>query len=76
VTRVQQGVRAYGVAEFLRAHWGVIAGADFFTTEVWTARGLRTYYTLFVLDLESRRVQVVDAESRCGLHGPGGATSH
>jgi hypothetical protein len=44
---------------FLRAHWGVIAGADFFTTEVWTARGLRTYYTLFVLDLESRRVQAV-----------------
>jgi len=25
---------------FLRAHWGVIAGADFFTTEVWTWRGL------------------------------------
>jgi putative transposase len=24
---------------FLRAHWGVIAGADFFTTEVWTWRG-------------------------------------
>ena len=22
---------------FLRAHWGAIAGADFFTTEVWTA---------------------------------------
>jgi putative transposase len=21
---------------FLRAHWGAIAGADFFTTEVWT----------------------------------------
>jgi putative transposase len=44
---------------FLRAHWGAIAGADFFTTEVWTTRGLRTYYTLFVLDLESRRVKVV-----------------
>src|SRR5919106_2420778 len=44
---------------FLRAHWGAIAGADFFTTEVWTAGGLTTYYTLFVLDLESRRVQVV-----------------
>jgi hypothetical protein len=27
---------------FLRAHWGVIAGADFFTTEVWTWRGLVT----------------------------------
>ena len=21
---------------FLKAHWGVIAGADFFTTDVWT----------------------------------------
>jgi transposase InsO family protein len=44
---------------FLRAHWGEIAGADFFTTEVWTPRGLITYYTLFVLDLQSRRVHVV-----------------
>ena len=43
----------------LRAHWGAVAGADFFTTEVWTASWLTTYYTLFVLDLESRRVQVV-----------------
>ena len=25
---------------FLRAHWGAIAGADFFTTEVWTWRRL------------------------------------
>jgi hypothetical protein len=31
---------------FLRAHWGVIAGADFFTTEVWTWHGLVTYCTL------------------------------
>ena len=44
---------------FLRAHWGAIAGADFFTTEVWTCRGLMTYYTLFVIDLASRRVQIV-----------------
>ena len=44
---------------FMRAHWGAIAGADFFTTEMWTFRGLRTYYTLFVLDLKSRRVQIV-----------------
>jgi transposase InsO family protein len=44
---------------FLRAHWGAIAGADFFTTEVWTPRGLVTYYTLFVIDLRSRRVHVV-----------------
>jgi transposase InsO family protein len=46
---------------FLRAHWGVIAGADFFTTEVWTWRGLVTYYTVFVIDLASRRVHVLGA---------------
>jgi transposase InsO family protein len=44
---------------FLRAHWGGIAGADFFTTEVWTWRGLVTYYSVFVIDLASRRVQMV-----------------
>src|SRR5258708_21099584 len=44
---------------FLRAHWGTIAGADFFTTEVWTWRGLVTYYTVFVIDLASRRVHIV-----------------
>jgi putative transposase len=44
---------------FLRAHWSVIAGADFFTTEVWTWHGLVTYYTVFVIDLASRRVQIL-----------------
>ena len=44
---------------FVRAHWGAIAGADFFTTEVWTWRGLVTYYTVFVIDLASRRVHIV-----------------
>ena len=39
---------------FLQAHCGAIAGADFFTTEVWTWRGLVTYYTVFVIDLASR----------------------
>src|SRR6476659_7901851 len=44
---------------FLKAHWGAIAGADFFTTEVWTPQGLMTYYTVFVIDLASRRVQIL-----------------
>ena len=44
---------------FLRAHWGAIAGADFFTTEVWTWRGLVTFYTVFVIDLASQRVEIV-----------------
>jgi putative transposase len=43
---------------FLRAHWGAIAGADFFTTEVWTWRGLVTFYTVFVIELSSR-VQIL-----------------
>src|SRR5450631_266989 len=44
---------------FLRAHWSAIAGTDFFTTEVWTWRGLVTDDTVFVIDLASRRVQIV-----------------
>jgi transposase InsO family protein len=44
---------------FLRAHWGALRGADFFTTEVWTWRGLVTYYTVFVIDLASRRVRIL-----------------
>jgi hypothetical protein len=36
-----------------------LVAADFFTTEVWTARGLVTYYTAFILELQSRRVQVI-----------------
>ena len=43
---------------FLRAHWPVLMAADFFTTEVWTVRGLVTYYTAFVIELQSRRVHV------------------
>jgi hypothetical protein len=36
----------------------VMAGADFFTVEVLTWRGLATYYVLFFLHLGSRRVTV------------------
>jgi transposase InsO family protein len=56
VYRRCQRVRRRGRRFF--AHWGAIAGADFFTTEVWTWRGLVTFYTVFVIDLASRRVQV------------------
>jgi transposase InsO family protein len=48
---------------FLRAHWEAISGADFFTTEVWTWRGLVTFYTVFVIDLATRRVQVLGTTS-------------
>jgi putative transposase len=44
--------------DFIAAHMDVLAGADFFTVEVLTWRGLVTYYVLFFLHLESRRVSV------------------
>src|SRR5689334_11586441 len=44
---------------FLQAHWPALVAADFFTTEVWTARGLVTHYTAFVIELHSRRVRVL-----------------
>jgi hypothetical protein len=40
---------------FLRAHGPALVAADFFTTEVWTGRGLVTYCTLFVIELQSQR---------------------
>jgi len=45
-------------AHFIRAHMAVLAGIDFFTVEVLTWRGLSTYYVLFFLHLETRRVTV------------------
>jgi putative transposase len=44
--------------EFIRSHMEVLAGADFFTVEVLTWRGLVTYYVLFFIDVGSRRVSV------------------
>lgn len=43
---------------FLKAHAGTIAAMDFFTAEVWTARGLVTHYILFVLRHATRAVEV------------------
>ncbi len=44
--------------DFLKAHWQSLAATDFFTVEVWTARGLVTHYVLFVIDLATRRVEI------------------
>jgi len=63
-------LRRYGIApapkrsqtttwkQFIAAHMDVLAGTDFFTVEVLTWRGLVTYYVLFFLHLETRRVTV------------------
>jgi transposase InsO family protein len=44
--------------DFIRSHMDVLAGIDFFTVEVLTWRGLATYYVLFFIHLESRRVSI------------------
>jgi len=43
--------------DFIAAHKDVLVGADFFTVEV-SRRGLLTYYVLFFIHLEIRRVNV------------------
>lgn len=53
---------------FLKSHWDVMAATDFFTVEVWTPRGLATYYVLFVIHLSTRSVHfagVTTAPQRC-----------
>jgi hypothetical protein len=46
--------------EFLRNHWDVLAAADFFSVEVWTALGLVRYHVFFVMRLATREVNFVD----------------
>jgi putative transposase len=41
---------------FLKAHWDQLAAIDFTTVEVWTSRGLVTYYLLFAMRLATRQV--------------------
>ena len=50
-------------AEFLQMHWESIAAMDFFTVEVWTAKGLTRFYVLFVIDLPTRRVEIAGISS-------------
>jgi putative transposase len=49
---------------FLKAHWGAIAAADFFSVEVLTRGGLVRYLVLFVIDLKTRRIHVAGVTCR------------
>jgi putative transposase len=44
--------------DFIRAHMDVLVATDFFTTEIWTCCGLVTYYVLFFIHLDSRKVHI------------------
>ena len=43
---------------FVKSHAHVMTAADFFTVEVWTARGLITHYVLFLIDHATRAVHI------------------
>ena len=44
--------------DFIRTHWDLLVATDFFTAEVWTIRGLATYYILFIIRLSTREIHV------------------
>ncbi|KPK50433.1 MAG: hypothetical protein AMK72_02310 [Planctomycetes bacterium SM23_25] len=50
--------------DFLRSHWESIAACDFFTLEAWTMTGLTRFLVFFVMDLATRRVELVGID-RC-----------
>ena len=58
ITPAPERKRTTTWADFIRVHMAVLAGTDFFSVEVLTLRGLVTYYVLFFIRLESRRVEV------------------
>jgi putative transposase len=58
ISPASQRKRTTTWAAFIRVHLAVLAGTDFFSVEVFTLRGLVTYYMLFFIHLETRRVDI------------------
>lgn len=52
--------------QFLRTHAAAMVAMDFFTTEVWTWRGLTTIYTLFAIDHRTRAVEILGSTTNPG----------
>jgi hypothetical protein len=48
--------------QFLKAHWDVLAAADFFSVEVWTGARLTRFAVLFVIELATRRIEIAGIE--------------
>lgn len=44
--------------DFIQSHMDVTWATDFFTEEVWTSAGLTTFYVLFFIHLQTRRVRI------------------
>lgn len=53
--------------KFIKTHLHLMSGADFFTQEVWTMRGLVRYMVFFVVDCGTKKVKIVHiSHSFCG----------
>jgi len=46
------------VEDVLRAHWQASAACNFFTVEVLTWTGITRFYVMFVIALQTRRIEV------------------
>ena len=44
--------------EFIKSHWESLAAIDFFTTEIYTLKGLVRYMVLVVIDYKTRKVEI------------------
>jgi len=51
---------------FLKPERRLLAASDFFSVEVWTPRGLITYYVLFVMSMANRVLHVPQLHLRQG----------
>ncbi len=45
-------------AEFIKTHKNITAAGDFFTAEILTSVGFVTYYVLFFMHLDTRRIEI------------------
>jgi hypothetical protein len=45
-------------AEFIKCHWKSLSAIDFFTTEVYTLKGLTRYMVLVAIDYSTRKVEI------------------
>jgi transposase InsO family protein len=43
---------------FLQSHWDALSAIDFTSVEVWTGKGLVTFYVLIAMNLKTRRIEV------------------
>lgn len=55
--------------EFIKTHWDVLAATDFFTVELWTAKGWIRYPVFFVIKLATREVKIAGLVPEPGESG-------